>query len=854
MAQNPKLKIEIEAVDKVTSTLEEAAKALRELSSSFKQTAKAAQEAERKQLSFFSTLKSKTHKAGRYIDHLNSRFKKLESSIFNLKTAIATALGGLTIGKIVKDGIEFNAQLQTAKLGLSALITSSYELHNAQGQVLSGMEAFKAAQQEAEVLYRKILFRAMQTASTSRELLETFQAILPYAAQTGMSLEQSLNMAEAFVNAAKAIGLGLGQAAQEARALFMGDIGPDTQLLKVLRIESKKLIDTWKEQGRLYDEVMQRLRPFVQASSEFADTWEGVTSSISDLISMLEGSVFKDTFRIMNEALKEVRDKLQGIINDEDKLNEISTEVANKFIDAAETIITTTNEVYQFGKTIYDFVNSHKEITEFGVLGYLLLGKKGALLGTVIGGILEVAERSKNSFPTAHQILKTQPNTKVVLGGSRKPELPSSESFKKFEEYKKTHKPENLSTPLPLPVKGKENTPKSIEFLEQLRQKINQPHQRKGEKQHLSLIPKPQPQPAETTTSVSSFDIFQNLTQSGNFSLLTPQTSLTEKLYEALHKQPLTGFSFGASQNFENFLTTAPDYSLDLRAYQLEIQKLREEFQSKFKKQYLEFAKEYHPEKWKQEKIEELKKWYEEQRKILGESAELQELYEHKKLEIEKEAHEQEKKLFVEKLKQTSKWKAGVFQSLDELSKKWGDTNQLIFEGTTRTFQALENSLETLFFDAMRGKLKSLGSYVNSFIREVEDAIAGIAAQGVAKGVVGFAGKIFGFDLKTAANGDIFPGHFIPLQAFADGGVVNRPTLGLIGEGKHPEAVVPLPDGRSIPVKFEGKGTNSQVNIEIVLVDDRSKIPPPQIGKKQVVLWVAEDYLQNGITRKVIKP
>ncbi len=154
----------------------------------------------------------------------------------------------------------------------------------------------------------------------------------------------------------------------------------------------------------------------------------------------------------------------------------------------------------------------------------------------------------------------------------------------------------------------------------------------------------------------------------------------------------------------------------------------------------------------------------------------------------------------------------------------------------------------------MRGKLKSLGSYVNSFIREVESAIAGMAAQGVAKGVVGFAGKIFGFDLKTAANGDIFPGHFIPLQAFADGGVVNRPTLGLIGEGKYPEAVVPLPDGRSIPVKFEGKGTNSQVNIEIVLVDDRSKIPPPQIGKKQVVLWVVEDFLQNGITRKVLKP
>jgi tape measure domain-containing protein len=50
------------------------------------------------------------------------------------------------------------------------------------------------------------------------------------------------------------------------------------------------------------------------------------------------------------------------------------------------------------------------------------------------------------------------------------------------------------------------------------------------------------------------------------------------------------------------------------------------------------------------------------------------------------------------------------------------------------------------------------------------------------------------------ANGGIAPGGF---QAFANGGVVNGPTLGLVGEGKYNEAIVPLPDGRSIPVQFD---------------------------------------------------
>jgi tape measure domain-containing protein len=53
----------------------------------------------------------------------------------------------------------------------------------------------------------------------------------------------------------------------------------------------------------------------------------------------------------------------------------------------------------------------------------------------------------------------------------------------------------------------------------------------------------------------------------------------------------------------------------------------------------------------------------------------------------------------------------------------------------------------------------------------------------------------------TFANGGIAPGGF---RAFANGGVVSGPTLGLVGEGKYNEAIVPLPDGKSIPVQMRG--------------------------------------------------
>lgn len=51
-------------------------------------------------------------------------------------------------------------------------------------------------------------------------------------------------------------------------------------------------------------------------------------------------------------------------------------------------------------------------------------------------------------------------------------------------------------------------------------------------------------------------------------------------------------------------------------------------------------------------------------------------------------------------------------------------------------------------------------------------------------------------------------------EEFADGGVVRRPTRALIGEAG-PEAVVPLPNGRSIPVEDRRKGGGSPEEVNI---------------------------------------
>ena len=64
------------------------------------------------------------------------------------------------------------------------------------------------------------------------------------------------------------------------------------------------------------------------------------------------------------------------------------------------------------------------------------------------------------------------------------------------------------------------------------------------------------------------------------------------------------------------------------------------------------------------------------------------------------------------------------------------------------------------------------------------------------------------------ANGGIAYGGF---TAFANGGVVTGPTLGLVGEGRYNEAVIPLPDGKSVPVQLSGGDGGNQMNTNITV-------------------------------------
>lgn len=137
----------------------------------------------------------------------------------------------------------------------------------------------------------------------------------------------------------------------------------------------------------------------------------------------------------------------------------------------------------------------------------------------------------------------------------------------------------------------------------------------------------------------------------------------------------------------------------------------------------------------------------------------------------------------------------------------------------------------------------SAGSGIASLIGGIAGAAAGGAAAGAGSSVVG------GSTMVALANGGIMSSlGSAPLHLYSNGGVANSPQLALFGEGRKPEAYVPLPDGRSIPVTMKGtidttSAGNSPVSIVIQVnhQDGNSKESTSTSGKNDAWSQIANN-------------
>lgn len=163
----------------------------------------------------------------------------------------------------------------------------------------------------------------------------------------------------------------------------------------------------------------------------------------------------------------------------------------------------------------------------------------------------------------------------------------------------------------------------------------------------------------------------------------------------------------------------------------------------------------------------------------------------------------------VEAAEQLKERMQGIASSIGD---SFGEAFKNIITGTSSVRESLAGMFRSIAdsFADMVGEMISqwLRAQVIGLFKNIFSGFSGGLGSGVDRNA-----SILG-ELNKYANGGIAPGGF---KAFASGGIVTGPTLGLVGEGRYNEAVVPLPDGKSIPVDLGGLPANGGISTNIVV-------------------------------------
>ena len=187
---------------------------------------------------------------------------------------------------------------------------------------------------------------------------------------------------------------------------------------------------------------------------------------------------------------------------------------------------------------------------------------------------------------------------------------------------------------------------------------------------------------------------------------------------------------------------------------------------------------------------------------------------------------------------------------IDEALAKVKDSSDEMSEFAKQAARNMQDAFANFLFDPFAkgadGMLKSFSDTVRKMVAEALSAkllktLFGDMGKTGEIGADSLVGKGIGWlasSLSFANGGIMTSAGAVPLHKYAMGGIANRPQLAMFGEGRTPEAYVPLPDGRSIPVKMDAQqSAPAQQNIRIINAFDHS---------------VIGDYLGSAAGEKII--
>jgi len=209
-------------------------------------------------------------------------------------------------------------------------------------------------------------------------------------------------------------------------------------------------------------------------------------------------------------------------------------------------------------------------------------------------------------------------------------------------------------------------------------------------------------------------------------------------------------------------------------------------------------------------------------------------------------------------------WANAWVEEQDRVIEEWMAKNDQMAQYWEHTLERMQDAASDLFFDAMRGQIKSLGDLWNQLLMSMQRSVASYLGQlftekvtaSALSGLGNWLGSLFsggstantaGVSLLNTSDLNLVNGaSFIP--ALAEGGLVTKPTLALVGESG-PEAVIPLKNVANAP-----REERTVINHFVINAVDAKSFEDLVRRNPGVILnLVAEDAERNGPTIQAIR-
>ncbi len=272
------------------------------------------------------------------IEQSTQAAKQLASQFESIVATIRAIALSLPFLGFIKEGIEFNRQIEQARIGFAGILTSIAQIRDEQGKLVEGAEKYANAIKLSNQLLNELRIAGLQTVLTFQDLVQISQGIMAPFLSAGGNLKEFSNFVVLLSNAVASLGLPMNQVVQETRDLLMGTIDMNSQLARSLGI-TNEMVNRWREQGTIFQELTARLQGFQLASKDVEGSFTGLLAKVKEVFQVLAGMATAKVFEAIKKDLDEfvarflvVRDgKIELSVEGQELVNKLSETLSNLY-------------------------------------------------------------------------------------------------------------------------------------------------------------------------------------------------------------------------------------------------------------------------------------------------------------------------------------------------------------------------------------------------------------------------------------------------------------------------------------------------------------------------------------------